>query len=716
MSLAVVAPFTPPRKRYASQDYLGYREVTKKPLGLTADTPSTPGLHDIPSLDWVDTPEADDGTPRTPCATSPSGSPSINASRKKSDRIVKQIRKSNVRHNAEPSEPPPTEVKECAGTDTGESLLFPLHLYPTLPAPNLENPGLLKLVKGDIALNNVAFLSSSKLPPTFSEPNHLDFEAVEFRRQFPLRKLRSHLQKRVKVKDERPLSEQNLYPAEQISSKTKWAAAPARPKLVRQEPVELHPVVTRLQKEKAPSNATLKRYTRILPLNTIERLIENPGRCVASQVSDPGVRCSKLTASGKAAKSQKLDELSRLKKPASLPDLEDWIRGLLDRFTCSRWHYSIAIQQLEALFDLFHRRRSRTGKSKNDFIERDYAFLQPWLEALTRLPEKTTNQKTTITVQTSQVAVIIKNSDHDCGILNTKTSVTTQTTTLEHHHEDTRTVTRNTHSVKSTIYSSSQHAAASAGFISTQIVDVSFMETSRQKTSLAEERAKVSFVKSVNALEQEFVWLFPRLLHPVEYHIREAMNKVLGPKEEKEQGFIYMYWIPASFGFVKIGVTGKKTSVRIAQWQKKCLHTAQEFTNAESDKVAPMPHIYRVEKLIHTELREARLKEPACKAHPGGHDEWFAISAAHAQRVIDKWSDWMRTNPYEGGRLKDTSNMERLCTPLPMFVRDAVAFTALKPVAPLEAPIRIASAWDHRLRPTEARRKSGASRRMGSTP
>ena len=716
MSPEIVAPVTPPRKRFASEDYLGYRDVTTKPVGLTADTPSTPGLQDIPGLDWVDTPEAGDGSPRTPRETSPSRSPSINVCRKKPDRIIKHTRKSDITHKIKPSEPPPSAVIECASTDASKILVFPLHLYPSLPPVELDNSGLLKLVRGDIAPKNIGFLSPCKIPPTFSKPDDLDIDAVY---RFPLHKLRSHLQKRLKAEDENSISGgSNLsllsetYSAQQVSSNVKWVTGPGRPSLVRQAHFEVqHPVVTQLREDKSPSNATIKRYTRILPLNTIERLIENPGRCVASLVGDPGRRCSELTCSGAAAKSRTLDELSRLKKPASLPDLDDWIRGLVDSFTCSRWHYSVAIQQLEALFDLFHDRRSKTGKNKNSFIKRDSAFLQPWLEELTTLPEKKTNQTTKSIVQTSQVAVIVKQLDQDCGISNTKTFVTTQTTTVEQNQKGIKIATRNVRSANDKSYNSSQHARAFTGFISTQIVDISFTETSCQITSLAEERAKVSFVKSVNALEQEFLWFFPKLLQPAEYHIREAMNKDLGLREATVQGFIYMYWIPGSFDFVKIGVTSKKTSVRVAQWQKKCKHLTQEFTNCEVGKMAPLAHIYRVEKLIHTELREARLHEPACKAHEGGHVEWFAISPAHAQRVIDKWSNWMKTNPYEGGRLKDTSNMDRLCTPLPMSVRDTVAIRALQPVAPLEAPKQIASLWAHRLRPTKARQSRGASSR-----
>ena len=64
----------------------------------------------------------------------------------------------------------------------------------------------------------------------------------------------------------------------------------------------------------------------------------------------------------------------------------------------------------------------------------------------------------------------------------------------------------------------------------------------------------------------------------------------------------------------------------------------------------PMPHVYRVEQLIHAELYDYRKKEPQCMGCWKSHKEWFEIPHKHAVKVVTKWASWMlSTNPYEMG-------------------------------------------------------------------
>jgi hypothetical protein len=64
---------------------------------------------------------------------------------------------------------------------------------------------------------------------------------------------------------------------------------------------------------------------------------------------------------------------------------------------------------------------------------------------------------------------------------------------------------------------------------------------------------------------------------------------------------------------------------------------------------AAVPHVKRVEMLVHAELRDVRYKEVGCKGPKCGrtHKEWFEVDVEHAKKVVGKWSDWVIGKPYE---------------------------------------------------------------------
>jgi hypothetical protein len=90
-----------------------------------------------------------------------------------------------------------------------------------------------------------------------------------------------------------------------------------------------------------------------------------------------------------------------------------------------------------------------------------------------------------------------------------------------------------------------------------------------------------------------------------------------------------------------------------------------------------VPHVYRVEALVHAELKDCRYREVGCSCSRS-HIEWFRVSEPHARSVVEKWSEWVGRKPYEGvvsGRkgakmkwmLKRSTGdkeIEKLCQPL----------------------------------------------------
>ena len=112
-------------------------------------------------------------------------------------------------------------------------------------------------------------------------------------------------------------------------------------------------------------------------------------------------------------------------------------------------------------------------------------------------------------------------------------------------------------------------------------------------------------------------------------------------KSEVNRGYVYVFRVPGNGDFVKIGFT-TKGDTRLEQWKKDC--------NREPTVIYPatkiVPHAHRVERLVHAELMEHRLRI-YCERCGKQHNEWFEVSANVAISSVKKWSAWMEARPYE---------------------------------------------------------------------
>jgi hypothetical protein len=136
---------------------------------------------------------------------------------------------------------------------------------------------------------------------------------------------------------------------------------------------------------------------------------------------------------------------------------------------------------------------------------------------------------------------------------------------------------------------------------------------------------------------------------------------------------------------------------RIKGWKNQCKYNIGELLQQVSGERQVVEHAYRVEKLVHTELKEFRLKEEECKGCGEQHNEWFNISAEHAAKVIKKYSDWTATSPYQFDdksnkwRLSnhiDKKKVEDLCEPIALQQTDTRAGSAKKKPRPKPVPSR----------------------------
>jgi len=148
--------------------------------------------------------------------------------------------------------------------------------------------------------------------------------------------------------------------------------------------------------------------------------------------------------------------------------------------------------------------------------------------------------------------------------------------------------------------------------------------------------------------------------------IRKRLTKPLTETELKP-GYIYMYWFPGNFGYLKIGYTTVNSTQRLKLWQRQCRHPS---TGVED--LFAVPHVARVEKLIHAELKDLRRWEKKCRGCGKNHKEWFYVQTPHAKNVFMKWAEWIMTEPYSeetGWNLNeavDQDKIEDLCQPLQM--------------------------------------------------
>ena len=136
---------------------------------------------------------------------------------------------------------------------------------------------------------------------------------------------------------------------------------------------------------------------------------------------------------------------------------------------------------------------------------------------------------------------------------------------------------------------------------------------------------------------------------------------------ELEEGYLYVYWNQATFGVRKIGYTSKDVSERLRRWETQCKHIAEEQYRSPSK----VRNVKRLERLVHAELKDYRVKEHGCHGCLGNHEEWFrGVGLDIIHESIAFWTEWMVEGQYEEvkgeWRLKMGARKElpQLCTKL----------------------------------------------------
>lgn len=128
--------------------------------------------------------------------------------------------------------------------------------------------------------------------------------------------------------------------------------------------------------------------------------------------------------------------------------------------------------------------------------------------------------------------------------------------------------------------------------------------------------------------------------------VQAAESFSVNPNHAMElgEGYVYVYWNEATFGVLKIGFTTRNVSGRLKEWEDGCRHVAAE----QYSSPCKVRHAAKVEQLVHADLLDYRVLEPACRTCSKSHIEWFkGLSLSYIIGRIEAWSQWMSEGPYE---------------------------------------------------------------------
>ncbi|PWI65241.1 hypothetical protein PCL_07291 [Purpureocillium lilacinum] len=133
---------------------------------------------------------------------------------------------------------------------------------------------------------------------------------------------------------------------------------------------------------------------------------------------------------------------------------------------------------------------------------------------------------------------------------------------------------------------------------------------------------------------------------PPHARVKRLITTCLNSNDPSDSGYVYAYTVQGNPQYVKIGCTTDTVEQRLREWEFDCNRASTVLYPMPSSTVARVSNVRRVEALCHAELSHRRIRID-CKGCLKPHLEWFEVSAADAIAVIQKWSKWMATEPYQ---------------------------------------------------------------------
>ena len=125
---------------------------------------------------------------------------------------------------------------------------------------------------------------------------------------------------------------------------------------------------------------------------------------------------------------------------------------------------------------------------------------------------------------------------------------------------------------------------------------------------------------------------------------RKAVPKArkAGPSDTTP-AYIYIFTLPSHPGYVKIGKTTAAPQDRVSHQSNGC---KLPYTLVEDPYDRPFRGYSAVEQLVMTELCNRR-RQFSCSKCKQRHGEWYKISEEKALEVVERWRQWMVSEPYD---------------------------------------------------------------------
>ncbi|KAL2426045.1 hypothetical protein ABEF95_009242 [Exophiala dermatitidis] len=348
--------------------------------------------------------------------------------------------------------------------------------------------------------------------------------------------------------------------------------------------------------------------SKILPLETAERLHTDPQRCIATTLKHQ--RCSRTNASkltsDEAASLR--DGLSSLQPPLDLCAAAKHISAVVDQATCRRSHQTPARTHLQELCSYswnFDATNGADVHGDSAIARMVSSILQIWLESLTRQSVKKT-EPDAISRNEGLLPVKQTASDSCSG------GITKEGRSNSQGSERPEPV------ITETSLSEVGNGTTNASLLTPL------------QTKPAGQFSHV-FVK--------YQWPKKKAALSVSELIRQTLVQPLTKADRARVGYVYMCWHPGDFGYVKIGYS-RNVQERLCRWRNQCkIDLEQQTTSGDQDSGVDrlIRHVHRIESLIHAELKEYRVSEPRCPNCCKSHKEWFNVAEDYAVKVVRKW-------------------------------------------------------------------------------
>ncbi len=123
-----------------------------------------------------------------------------------------------------------------------------------------------------------------------------------------------------------------------------------------------------------------------------------------------------------------------------------------------------------------------------------------------------------------------------------------------------------------------------------------------------------------------------------------ALTEIIYRPTNETSGYIYIFWEKGVYGAMKIGRTANLDR-RLKEWNNGCKRDHGYHPATKNKQLDMIPHVNRIESLIHMELRQYR-RLRRCDECSKDHDEWFQAPENYVVSVLQKWQAWIKQAPY----------------------------------------------------------------------